>query len=140
MRPLLLLDHGRDVRRTGSISTPRRPTGWRTRFELCTLPTIWDRLATAGLEGATTSATCRSWPCGAAGTCRSRGPIAEFLADAAAGTLPAVSFVEPRFLGEEVGASNDDHPFADIRNGQAFMNASIARGDARARRGATPCS
>ena len=30
--------------------------------------------------------------------------------------------MEPRFLGEEIGASNDDHPFADIRNGQAFMN------------------
>jgi phospholipase C len=49
-------------------------------------------------------------------------PISAFFADAAAGTLPEVSFVEPRFLGEEVGLSNDDHPFADIRNGQAFMN------------------
>jgi phospholipase C len=41
--------------------------------------------------------------------------------------------VEPRFLGEEVGASNDDHPFADIRNGQAFMNevyAAVTRGPA----------
>ena len=33
-----------------------------------------------------------------------------------------MSFVEPRFLGEELGLSNDDHPFADIRNGQAFLN------------------
>ena len=49
-------------------------------------------------------------------------PLAAFFADAAAGTLPEVSFVEPRFLGEEIGLSNDDHPFADIRNGQAFMN------------------
>jgi phospholipase C len=49
-------------------------------------------------------------------------PFVDFLADAAAGTLPQVSFVEPRFLGEQAGLSNDDHPFADIRNGQAFMN------------------
>ena len=31
-------------------------------------------------------------------------------------------FVEPRFLGEAQGVSNDDHPFADIRNGEAFLN------------------
>ena len=56
-----------------------------------------------GSRGATTSATCRSWRCGAASTCRSRARSATFFADAAAGTLPHVSFVEPRFLGEEVG-------------------------------------
>jgi len=48
--------------------------------------------------------------------------ISEFYEDAAAGTLPQVSFVEPRFFGESLGISNDDHPFADIRNGQAFLN------------------
>ena len=44
-----------------------------------------------------------------------------------------MSFVEPRFLGEEVGASNDDHPFADVRNGQALMNlvySAVPRGPA----------
>ena len=49
-------------------------------------------------------------------------PFAAFLADAAADRLPHVSFVEPRFLGEEFGLSNDDHPYADIRNGEAFLN------------------
>jgi phospholipase C len=34
-----------------------------------------------------------------------------------------VSYVEPRFLGETEGLSNDDHPHADLRNGQAFQNA-----------------
>src|SRR6185436_15401202 len=48
--------------------------------------------------------------------------FADFIVDAGSGALPAVSFVEPRFLGEEIGASNDDHPHADIRNGQAFMH------------------
>ena len=33
-----------------------------------------------------------------------------------------MSFVEPRFLGAELGLSADDHPYADIRNGQAFLN------------------
>jgi phospholipase C len=49
-------------------------------------------------------------------------PILQFFADCAAGTLPHVSFVEPRFLGESQGVSGDDHPFADIRNGEAFLN------------------
>ena len=29
---------------------------------------------------------------------------------------------EPAFVGEAIGLSNDDHPIADIRNGQAFLN------------------
>ena len=45
----------------------------------------------------------------------------QFLADAAAGTLPSVTFVEPRFFSEELGTSNDDHPHADIRAGDAFL-------------------
>ena len=91
-------------------------------LELCTLPTIWDRLAAAGLSaryyfndvpfvalwGLTYWPISRSY--------------AEFLADAAAGTLPAVSFVDPRFIDEESGTSADDHPHSDIRRGEAFMN------------------
>ncbi|MGS0754688.1 alkaline phosphatase family protein [Roseateles sp. GG27B] len=49
-------------------------------------------------------------------------PYASFLADAKLGTLPAQSFIDPRFGGEGQGMSNDDHPVADIRNGQAFLN------------------
>jgi phospholipase C len=49
-------------------------------------------------------------------------PYASFLADATAGTLPALSFVDPRFAGESQGVSGDDHPVSDIRNGQAFLN------------------
>ncbi|AOJ11494.1 alkaline phosphatase family protein [Burkholderia mayonis] len=49
--------------------------------------------------------------------------FSEFLVDAAAGTLPAFSYVDPRFLGENPeGVSGDDHPNSDIRNGQAFLN------------------
>jgi phospholipase C len=91
-------------------------------FELSTLPTIWDRLAAAGVDGRyyfSDVPFLALWGGTYVGIGR---PYAQFLADAAAGTLPAVSFVEPRFVGEETGASNDDHPVADIRNGQAFMN------------------
>ena len=49
-------------------------------------------------------------------------PFAAFLTDAAAGTLPAVSYIDPRFTDEAQGTSNDDHPHADIRAGEDFMN------------------
>jgi phospholipase C len=48
--------------------------------------------------------------------------LSQFLDDCATNHLPAVSFVDPRFIGELDGVSNDDHPHADIRNGQAFLN------------------
>ncbi len=41
-----------------------------------------------------------------------------FQADAAAGTLPNVSFVDPSFFGP---TQNDDHPLADPRAGQQFI-------------------
>ena len=48
-------------------------------------------------------------------------PARHGLADAAAGTLPSVAFVEPRFVDERTGTSGDDHPFTDIRTGDAFL-------------------
>jgi phospholipase C len=91
-------------------------------FDLSTLPTIWDRLAAAGVAGRYYFSDVPFLALWGATYVPIARPFAAFLADAAAGTLPHVSFVEPRFVGEETGASNDDHPFADIRNGQAFMN------------------
>jgi phospholipase C len=41
-----------------------------------------------------------------------------FLLDAAAGTLPQVSFVDPSFIGE---TENDEHPPTSIQVGQAFV-------------------
>ena len=91
-------------------------------FDRSTLPTLWDRLAAAGLEGRYYFSDVPFLALWGGTYVSIARPFAAFLADAAAGTLPHVSFVEPRFLGEEIGASNDDHPFADVRNGQAFMN------------------
>lgn len=89
---------------------------------LATMPTIWDRLADAGL---TRTYYFSDLPVTALWGTRyldiSR-PYRQFLADCAAGTLPAVSFLDPRFQGEGEGTSGDDHPHADIRVGQRFLN------------------
>ncbi|HEX8752100.1 MAG TPA: alkaline phosphatase family protein [Solirubrobacterales bacterium] len=57
---------------------------------------------------------------GAPGLARS-GQVQEYYERCASGTLPAVSFVDPAFLGEEQGTSGDEHPHGDVRTGQAFM-------------------
>ena len=57
---------------------------------------------------------------GAAGLGRS-SQVQEYYERAAAGTLPALSFVDPAFQGESQGTSGDEHPLADIRVGQAFV-------------------
>jgi phospholipase C len=51
----------------------------------------------------------------------STSTFATFLSDAASGRLPAVSFVDPSFTVLDDGTGNDDHPHADIRNGDAFL-------------------
>ncbi|KXU88963.1 phosphoesterase [Caballeronia megalochromosomata] len=47
--------------------------------------------------------------------------FSEFLSDAAGGNLPSFCMVDPSFGGEVNGTSNDDHPHADVRNGQALL-------------------
>jgi phospholipase C len=42
----------------------------------------------------------------------------QFLLDAAAGTLPQVSYIDPSFVGE---TENDEHPPTNIQKGQAFV-------------------
>ena len=91
-------------------------------FELSTLPTIWDRLAEAGLTGRyyfQDAPFLGLW--GTKYLSISR-PYQAFLLACATGDLPDVSFVDPRFIQEITGTTNDDHPPADIRDGQAFMN------------------
>ena len=91
-------------------------------FAPSTLPTIWDRLAGSGLTGRyyfSDVPFVAFWGLRYLPISRY---LSAFYADCAAGTLPQVSFVEPRFIGAPAGLSNDDHPHADIRNGQAFLN------------------
>jgi phospholipase C len=47
--------------------------------------------------------------------------VQTFYEHAAAGTLPALSFVAPAFNGEDQGTSGDEHPHGDVRVGQAFV-------------------
>ncbi len=87
-----------------------------------TLTTIWDRLAAKGVSGTyyySDIPFTALWYGKYVGISQH---YAQFLTDAAAGALPAVSFVDPSFTGEATGTSNDDHPHADIRAGEAFLN------------------
>jgi phospholipase C len=86
---------------------------------LATMPTIWDRLAAAGVEGRyyfSNLPILALWG-------KKYLPLAhlypQFLLDAVTGRLPPVSVVDPRFTLLEGG--NDDHPPADIRDGDAFL-------------------
>ncbi len=48
-------------------------------------------------------------------------PVTTFLAQAAAGTLPSVSFVDPNFGLTGTTTENDEHPPTDIQRGQAYV-------------------
>jgi phospholipase C len=88
-----------------------------------TLPTIWDRLAEHSISRQYYFSDFPFLALWGGKYVGISSPIADFFSDCAGGTLPEVSFVDPRFLGEAEGLSNDDHPHADIRNGEVFLNA-----------------
>ncbi len=87
-------------------------------FELCELPTIWDRLISAGIP-ATYYFTDLPVLALYGGKYQglSKG-VDQFFDDAAAGRLTPYSYVDPGFVGD---TENDDHPHADIRRGQNFI-------------------
>jgi phospholipase C len=85
------------------------------------LPTIWDRLASAGLSANyyySNVPFLALWGVKYLGISKLYD---EFLAAAASGTLPAVSFVDPKYTILDDGTGNDDHPHADIREGDLFL-------------------
>jgi phospholipase C len=90
--------------------------------DICTLPTIWDRLAAAGLSGRYYYSDIPFLALWGPKYVPIGRPFSAFLTDCATGNLPAVSFVDPRFIDENSGTSGDDHPHADVRGGQAFMS------------------
>ena len=91
-------------------------------FELSTLPTIWDRLAARRVSAAYYFSDVPFLAFWGTKYQPISHRISTFYEACRVGKLPAVSYVEPRFLGEDNGLSNDDHPHADLRNGQAFQN------------------
>ncbi len=92
-------------------------------FEVSTLPAIWDRLNQPG--GPTGRYYYSDLPITALWGQKHlaiSAKLDQFLTDAAAGTLPNVSYVDPSFIGEGNGTANDDHPAADLRAGDAFLS------------------
>lgn len=90
-------------------------------FSLSNLPTIWDRLNDGGVSHRYyygNLAFLALWGIKYAAISE---PFAVFLSDCANGTLPAVSYVDPSFT-LLLNTANDDHPFSDIRNGEAFLS------------------
>lgn len=90
-------------------------------LDLSSLPTIWDNLQAANVS-------CKYYfsnvPFLALWGTKYLGIsalYAQFLLDAAAGALPAVSFVDPWFTILDDGTGNDDHPHADLRKGEIFL-------------------
>jgi phospholipase C len=90
-------------------------------LDISTLPTIWDNLQAAGVS-------CRYYytnvPFLALWGSKYIGISSmypQFLLDAAAGTLPAVSFLDPWLTILDDGLGNDDHPHADLRRGEIFL-------------------
>jgi phospholipase C len=87
-----------------------------------TLPTIWDRLAAAGLTGRYYFYDVPFTALWGTKYLSISHPFSQFLTDCATGSLPELSFVDPKFLDEDSGTSADDHPHADIRAGQYFLS------------------
>src|ERR1700739_1479399 len=91
------------------------------------LPTIWDRLAGAGVSANyyySNVPFVALWGVKYLGISRL---YEEFLLAAAAGTLPAVSFIDPSYTVLDDGTGNDDHPPADIRRGTSSSTRQLRR-------------
>ncbi|GAC1445418.1 MAG: alkaline phosphatase family protein [Mycobacteriales bacterium] len=86
------------------------------------MPTIWDRLWAAGVPATYYFSDLPFLALWGEKYLPISKPIGSFFTAAASGTLPQFSYLDPFFLGEEQGGSNDDHPHADIHRGQAFLS------------------
>lgn len=87
-----------------------------------TLPTIWDSLAAKNLTGRYYYGDVPFLALWGSKYINISRPFENFITDCAQGTLPQVAYVDPVFSGETQGTSKDDHPHADIRDGQAFLH------------------
>ena len=90
-------------------------------FNMATMPSIWDGLQAKGVSCAYYFSDLPFIGLYGPKFAPISHNINKFFVDALAGTLPAYSYLDPFFLGEGQGGSNDDHPHADIRRGQNFI-------------------
>jgi phospholipase C len=86
------------------------------------MPTIWDQLAAADVSANYYFSDLPFLALWGDKYVPISRHIEDFFAQAASGTLPSFSYLDPFFLGEDQGGSNDDHPHADIWRGQAFVS------------------
>jgi phospholipase C len=84
-------------------------------------PTIWDTLTERGVTWGYYFSNLPVVALWGARYLHGARHISNFYADAAAGTLPQVVFVDPFFVAPE-GVANDDHPHADLRLGQQLLS------------------
>jgi phospholipase C len=85
------------------------------------LPTIWDRLASAGVSASYYFSNVPFLALWGAKYLSVSPLYEEFLVTASTGTLPAVSFIDPRYTVLDDGTGNDDHPHADLREEDLFL-------------------
>ncbi len=91
-------------------------------LSLTRLATIFDRLAKAGISHQYYFGNIPFLALWGLKYLLVSSTFSDFLHDAASGSLPAVSFVDPKFTELDDGLGNDDHPHSDIRNGDAFLS------------------
>lgn len=89
---------------------------------ISSLPTILDRLTMAGVSHNYYYSNIPYLTLWAAQYLGISKLHSEFLAQAAKGTLPAVSFVDPAYTVLDDGTGTDDHPHGDIRKGDLFLH------------------
>ena len=86
------------------------------------LTSIWDRCADKGISNINYYSDV-PWALGAFNKTGGYALVDQFFTDAAAGTLPAFSLIDPQFFNS---GANDDHPDHDVQLGQAFINTVVA--------------
>ncbi len=87
-----------------------------------TWPTIWDKLALAGVPARYYYVDLPVVALWGARLVPFATPLAGYFEDAAAGTLPRVVFLDPGFLGD---TRTDEHPHGDVRDGQRLVQACV---------------
>ena len=96
--------------------------GIKSNLPAINIASIWDRLGSAGVSN-TNYFHDVAWATGALGKLNGLSLIEKYFEDAAAGTLPAFSIIDPDFVG---AGANDDHPAHDVRLGQALIGSIFA--------------
>ena len=86
------------------------------------LATIWDRLAASGYTRRYYYVDVPFLALWGTKYLDISKPFTNFFTDCQMGALANLSFIDPKFLDENSGTSADDHPHADIRDGEQFLN------------------